>query len=306
MSVERGRSPSPLWLLAPAVVAPLLLAVPSPFWRAAAGFIAVTLLPGSLLVGLLDTYRPLGRRLRAALIIPAGLALTIVLLLALDYCGRYSSRRAAALLTLIEEGLALGWLWRGRACRPISWGVRVPRGGGGIVLVVAVLVFFGSVAYAASARRSVAPLTEFYLLGPDGRLPLSLGGDGVRVVVANHKGSQTRYRIVVGGLADGQEIPLGTMKVRLPAGALWEQEWKLPAGLPVEAVAFSLLKDDDPLPYRRLRIAVQQALVDQLQEPGGRDGEEEQRRRDDGDPQRAVQPRRPRGPGRRHHLADGE
>jgi hypothetical protein len=306
VSGGRAPSPSPLWLVAPALVAPLLLACPSAFWRVAAGLVAVAPLPGALLVGLLNTYRPLPGRQRAALVIPAGLALTVLLLLALDYSGYYSYRLAAALLALLEEGLAVGWLWRGRACHRMVGRIRLPRRGGGIALAAAALVFLGTVAHAATTPRRVARLTEFYLLDPGGRLPLSLGEEGVRVVVISHEDCEVRYRILARGWAAGQEIALGAIEATLPAGARWEQAWELPAGLALEGVAFSLLKDGEPHPYRQLWVGAEPALVEELEDAGGGDGEKEEGQRGDGDPQGAVDARRPRGLDGRHDLADGE
>jgi uncharacterized membrane protein len=265
----------PFWLIVPAATAPILMAVPIPFLRAAVGLVLVTLLPGHLLLGLLDTYRPLKSRLKAVLVVPAGLALTVLVLLILDYSGLYRYRLAIALLILIEEGLALVRLWRGRGLIWVGGRLRFPRRGGSVALAVAALVMLGAVAYAAVTPRRIAPLTEFYLVGADGRLPLEAHGEDLRVVVANHEGRLVRYRIEVRGVVAGQQILLSTTEMSVPAGGRWEQVWEPPAGLRFDSAAWSLYKDGSDLPYRRLKVAAERALAEDLEDAGGEDAEKE-------------------------------
>ena len=282
MNGRRARSPSPLWLVAPAAAAPLLLAAPNPFWRAAAGLIVVALLPGHLLLEFLSTYRPLEPQLRVVLVVPAGLALAIPLLLALDYGGLYHHRLALALLVLLEEGLALAWLWRGRRSPPPVVRLPLPRRGGSVALLISILVFLGAVTYAAATPRRVVPLTEFYLLGPDGRLPLVVRADdrarpALSVVIANHEGRPVGYRLVVHGSAAGHQIPLGAVELTLAAGNSWREDWQLPAAVPLDAVTFSLFKDGGTRPYRQLEVAVERLSVEDLQDSRGDDGDEHDR-----------------------------
>jgi uncharacterized membrane protein len=282
MTGRRARSPSPLWLVAPAAAAPLLLAAPNPFWRAAAGLFVVALLPGYLLLEFLSTYRPLEPHLRVVLVVPAGLALAIPLLLALDYGGLYHHRLALALLVLLEEGLALAWLWRGRRSPPPVIRLPLPRRGGSVVLLISILAFLGAVAYAAATPRRVVPLTEFYLLGPDGRLPLVIpAGDHpppvLSVVIANHEGRLVRYRLVVSGSAAGHEIPLGATQLTLAAGNSWQEDRPLPSAVPLDTVTFSLFKDGSALPHRQLWVAVERFSVEDLHDSRNHDGDEHDR-----------------------------
>lgn len=289
MNGRRARSPSPLWLVAPAAAAPLLLAAPNPFWRAAAGLIVVALLPGYLLLEFLSTYRPLEPHLRVVLVVPASLALAIPLLLALDYGSLYHHRLALALLVLLEEGLALAWLWRGRRSHPLVGLIPVPRRGGSVALLLAILVFLGAVTYAAATPRRVVPLTEFYLLGPDGRLPLVVRADdrarpALSVVIANHEGRLIRYHLVAHGSAAGHQIPLGATQLALAAGNSWREDWQLPSAVPLDAVTFSLFKDGSAHPYRQIWVAVERLSVEDLQDSRNHDGDEHDRQRHDRHP----------------------
>jgi uncharacterized membrane protein len=288
MNGRRPCSPSPLWLIAPAAAAPLLLATPHPFWRAVAGVIVVALLPGYLLLEFLNTYRPFEPYLRAVLVVPASLALAIPLLLALDYSGLYHPRVALALLVLLAEALAIAWLGRGRRSHPLVGRLPLPRRSGSVALLLTILAFLGAVAYAAATPRRVDPLTEFYLVGPDGRLPLVVrGGDPpatLGVVIANHEGRLVRYRLVVDGSADGLSIPLGAAELALAAGTSWREEWELPAAVPLDAVTFSLFRDGGALLYRQLWIAVEGHSVQDLHDARHDDGDEHDCQRDDRHP----------------------
>ena len=286
MNGRQPRSPSPLWLIAPAAAAPLLLATPHPFWRAVAGVIVVALLPGYLLLEFLNTYRPFEPYLWAVLVVPASLALAIPLLLALDYSGLYHPRVALALLVLLAEGLAIAWLGRGRRSHPLVGRLPLPRRSGSMALLLAVLVFLSAIAYAAATPRRVDPLTEFYLVGPDGRLPLVVHGDGdppamLRVIIVNHEGRLVRYRLVVDGSADGLKIPLGATELALAAGTSWREEWQLPAAVPLDAVTFSLFRDGGAILYRQLWVAVEGLSVQDLDDARRDDGDENDRQRDD-------------------------
>jgi hypothetical protein len=271
---------------------PALLGLVGPFWRLAAGLVATTVLPGHCLLGLLATHRPFSPRQRAALTIPAGLAVTVLVLLALDYGGLYHAQRAMALLIVSEEALALAWFWRGRPVTVVR--LSPPPCRTFCILFLPVLLLLVTVAYTAATPRRPATLTEFYLLGPDGRLPSVAGPEGLRVAITNHEGEAMRYRVVGEGFGADGAIPLGAFRVALAEEGRWQGAWLWPSEVRLESVSWTLFREGQEQAYRRLAIGVAGSSVYELQHAGDEDDDKKESERDDREPQ---QPFGTRGPG---------
>jgi uncharacterized membrane protein len=131
------------------------------------------------------------------------------------------------------------------------------------VLVTAVLIAIIAVAsitvYVASAPKIGEPFTEFYLLGPDGKLadyPVNLTLSKNRIVIlgiTNHEYAPVVYRIDI--LFDNQTIETIT-NIQLEHQESWSQNYTfVPHAASDRAkLVFQLFKADSQQPYRNLHL----------------------------------------------------
>lgn len=267
---RRGGDELPLLAAASLLAAALaLLEAPLPA-RLPLGLLAVLILPGYSLAALLfpraddlETVERLG------LSFAASLAVAIVLALALNY-SPWGLRPAAVVLaltawTVLATGAA--W-WRRRRLPPrerwsvdlgrLRWGA-LDRGARLGVAVLAGALLLAGVAIAATVTAPPPPMTEFYILGPEGLAegyPRQVrAGELVSLTVgiANREGRAARYRVRVE--AEGQSLAtLGPLD--LAGGEAWEGQvvFALPRPAKNQEVRLVLSRDDAPEPYRWLRL----------------------------------------------------
>lgn len=127
-------------------------------------------------------------------------------------------------------------------------------------LTVGTVVAIGGVIALASALRPVERFTEFYLLGPGGKLegyPSTLAPGETFVVIlgiGNHEGEAVSY---------GVSVPFDPRYERAVAtpiehGETWQRTLELtaPEGEGRTRLAFELFRPDDPEPYRSLHLFV--------------------------------------------------
>ena len=127
-------------------------------------------------------------------------------------------------------------------------------------LTVGTVVAIGGVIAVASALRPVERFTEFYLLGPGGKLegyPSTLAPGETFVVIlgiGNHEGETLSY---------GVSVPFDPRYERavttpIEHGETWQRTLELtaPEGEGRTRLAFELFRPDDPEPYRSLHLFV--------------------------------------------------
>jgi len=128
-----------------------------------------------------------------------------------------------------------------------------------ISLVAAVLL--PAAALAKTLTASQPPLTEFYILGPQGLVqdyPMATHSDepiSVMVGIANRERRAETYRIAI---QQGEATLYRFGPVSLLAGGSWEQrlEFRVLTGGENQAVLLTLTKDGEPLPYRQLQLRI--------------------------------------------------
>lgn len=199
------------------------------------------------LIGLILNYTPWGIRLESVLYSVA-LFILIVTIIAWLRSRRLTRRERFS----IELYLRLD-----------SWAeaLRLPGRGEGIwdkvlaiTLVVVILGVLGTLGYIIATPKLGETFTEFYILGPEGEAAdypteLKVGEEGgVMVVIFNHEGKETSYRVEVA--VDGKKtIEVGP--VTLADEQKWEDEVSFVLETPGEdqKVEFLLYKDGEVEPY---------------------------------------------------------
>lgn len=252
----------------------VLLVISNPLARILTGIVLAFLLPGYLLLRVLW---PLGKELdslwRLSMILPTSIAVVGALLLLVNYLGVYEYNKVVTLLILIDIALVIGvalrskkvssakrgewnsqyydFMNRVRAYRPSGWHV---------VLALSFVVLIGSIIYAAWIPKKPLNFTEFYVLTPDGHLPLSfvrpLDSElSLDLVINNHEGRTVDYRVAIMAKTPDTVILLWSGSAATLDGATIEQPVRLE--LPsqdIEALLLLLFLDDHTEPYRSLRL----------------------------------------------------
>lgn len=197
------------------------------------------------LIGFALNYTPWGIRLEPILI---SLIAFIILFSALAL---YRRRKLPA-----EDVYILGFNYELPAFNEMSRLDKVLS----ILLVLAILSTIGMIGYVRAVPK-VEKFTEFYILGPDGKMggyPTELTvGEQAQVIVAmiNHENATVNYTVQV---KMGDYVKSTTGPIALNNGQKWEGPIEFSANMPnpnIE-VQFLLFRQGDTLPYRSLHIWV--------------------------------------------------
>jgi len=196
------------------------------------------------LTGLILNYTPWGVQLYPIL---TSLALLIVVAAAIAWARRRrlndEERRAVSFSLNLQP-------WRGKTGvdRVLS-----------LVLAVVVLGTLGSIGYAVAAPGEEERFTEFYLLGPGGRMEgypdeLVVGEKATVIVcIANHEHKDVDYalEITIDGARQGE-----ITRIALAQDEKWQQQVSFAPDRAGEGqrVEFVLHKDGEP--YRRLHLSI--------------------------------------------------
>ncbi len=234
------------------------------------GIMAVLLLPGySLTAAVFPHADDLEGNTRLAFAFALSFAILVVIALALNYSpwGFAFTPIVVAVTTWTVSVTALAWWRRSRLSPPERFGVSLGLGGyrlaGGsgrlaFTALVAVLLLAGT-ALALTLSARPAPLTEFYILGPEGLAegyPREVDAGApwtLTIGIVNREGAAAAYRLQVrsGGttLASADPIALGSGK-----------SWQGPISVTLsdagknQQVELVLFKDPGVQPYRLLRL----------------------------------------------------
>lgn len=243
--------------------APVLLRLPF-------GLLAVLLLPGYSLIALLFP-RPGDLNVAERLALSIGFSLAVITILALGLHYSPAGVRFGPLVLAITLWTLLataGASWRREQLPPRErYAVAVPRlpprtlGRTTWLLLIVVIgaPLLAGVMLASVLSTPPPPLTEFYVLGPEGLgenyprtaqagTPLTL-----TVGVSNAEGTPASYEIVV---ADGARPLARVGQIRLAPGQRWEGPvtFTVPAIGNDQQVSFQLFKDGRTDSYRQLRL----------------------------------------------------
>lgn len=126
------------------------------------------------------------------------------------------------------------------------------------LLLVGVSAAFGGVIALASNLRPTEQFTEFYILGPKGKLagyPTTLAPSELftlTIGVGNHEGRPLRYHIYLPFSGQRFQTP------EIPPGEQWEEAvtFQAPPGTGRTKLSFELSRPADPSPYRALHLFV--------------------------------------------------
>jgi len=132
----------------------------------------------------------------------------------------------------------------------------------GNLVLLAVLAGLATVLYFVVSRGPTERFTEFYVLGPQGKVadyPTQVrAGQEVTLIlgVVNHEGRPQAYKLLalMGGLAVvAQDIPT------IPDGQRWERAvtFTVPKIEGRTRIDFQLFREGDVQPYRRLHLWVE-------------------------------------------------
>jgi uncharacterized membrane protein len=125
--------------------------------------------------------------------------------------------------------------------------------------MAAMVLIFATLVGIRSAPGTSEPFTEFFLLGPSGKLQgyprQAFVGDSVRVVlgIGNHEFRRITYRVVV-KIGNRELAALGP--IPLDSGQRWTHEVQFtpPGPAPREEIDIVLLKENAGAPYRNLHL----------------------------------------------------
>ena len=129
-----------------------------------------------------------------------------------------------------------------------------------MLLLVAVAAALGVFGYALAGPKTGAPLTDFYMLGVEGKTAnypykLRVGGQGtVTVGIVNHEYEQADYAVEV---RVNRELVELIGPISLAQDESWEEEVSFRADVAGEnqSVEFLLYKGEESEPYRSLRLS---------------------------------------------------
>ncbi|HEV8634520.1 MAG TPA: DUF1616 domain-containing protein [Chloroflexota bacterium] len=240
--------------------------------RAPLGLLAVLVVPGyALAAAIFPTDEQVDFLERLALSLGLSLAQVAVLALCLDALpgGLSFTSIRAAVTALAAAALVIAFVRRGRAPPPHAraWG---GRSGDGQVLsrpsraarftrwIVVANLLVAALAYATVGQRPSYP-TEFYVLGPQGRLggyprEVALGDPVVfRVGVRQADDEVGTYQATV---RRGDTILATLGPISLERGGRWEQDVRIRADLPgpSQELTLELKRPGDNRPVRALRL----------------------------------------------------
>ena len=231
----------------------------------------VLLFPGYALVcALFPKRKDLDGVERVALSIGLSLAVVPLIGLILNYTP-WGIRIFPVTLSLFAFTLAMSWIARLRRrslpphdkFAPLS-GFKFPEMNRSDKLMLAglmagIVVAGGLIAHFAFIPRIGERFTEFYILGPEGKIEnyptdLTLGESGTVIVgVANHEHEDVTYSVIV--RLDNE--PIGRMDgIKLEHGERWERNFTFVPQVVGERMKleFQLYKEGENVPYRSLHL----------------------------------------------------
>ena len=232
--------------------------------RIALGLMTVLLAPGYVLsAALFPKKDDLDGVERLALTLGLSIAVVPLLGLVLNYTPvGIRLVPISVALTLFVLGMTIIAVLRRRLAAPeqfyLPFSSLAFRANIAVAIVVATLL--GGIIALAGALRPTERFTEFYLLGPAGRLegfPSSLSpGERFTLIIGigNHEGVDQQYELRI----PFQDRPISFTSPVIPAGERWEAPFTLtaPSGAGRTRLPFYLYRLGDTEPYRSLHLFV--------------------------------------------------